>query len=224
MLSLFVGFKTKLLQYNPVNIGLRRLLRSRLKDREITILSSNCLGGLLYDQMGLKFLSPTINTLITSDQFVRFLLDYEAYLKKELVFIESERPYPVAQLGDIQIHFAHYKTAEEAAACWRRRKGRIRKEQLFVLLNDRDGVTDEDLCRLDESGLKNVLVFTANKNLNHRCTFYVPCQDKDGMIGNLMMKSWITGKMVVERYFDFVGWFNQEKGSKLENYRMNARL
>lgn len=224
MLPFFVGFKTKLLQYNPVNIGLRRKLRSRLKEGEITILSANCLGGLLYDRLGLKFLSPTINTLITSDQFVRFVLDYEQYLTKELVFIESERPYPVAQLGDIQIYFAHYKTAEEAAACWNRRKERVKKERLFVLLNDRDRVTEEDFCRLDESGLKNVMVFTANKHLKHRCTFYVPCQDKDGMVGNLMMKSWVTGKMVAERYFDFVGWFNQEKGSELENYRMNARL
>lgn len=224
MLPLFVGVKTKLLLYNPLNWWWKRQLRSRLEVKEITILSSNCLGGLLYDRLGLRFFSPTINTLITSDQFVRFALDYEAYLKKELVFVESERPYPVAQLGDIQIHFAHYKTKEEAESCWTRRKGRIRKERLFVLLNDRDGVTEEDLCRLDESGLKNVLVFTANKHLKHRCTFYVPCQYKDGMVGNLMMKSWITGKMVAERYFDFVGWLNQEKGSELENYRMNARL
>lgn len=224
MLPLLVGFKTKLLQYNPLNWRWKGQQRSRLVDKEITILSSNCLGGLLYDRLGLRFLSPTINTLITSDQFVRFVLDYEAYLKKELAFVESERSYPVAQLGDIQIHFAHYKTKEEVESCWIRRKGRIRKDRLFVLLNDRDGVTEEDLCRLDESGLKNVLVFTSNKHLKHRCTFYVPCQDKDGMVGNLMMKSWITGKMVAERYFDFVGWFNQEKGSELENYRMNARL
>lgn len=224
MLPHFFGFKTKLLQYNPVNLRLRRQLRSRLKDREITILSSNCLGGLLYDRLGIKFHSPTINTLITSDQFVRFALDYEEYLEKELVFVEGERPYPVALLGDIQIHFAHNKTAEEAETCWNRRKVRIRKDRLFVLLNDRDGVTEEDLCRLDESNLKNVLAFTANKHLKHRCTFYVPCQDKDGMVGNLMMKSWITGKMVAERYFDFVGWFNQEKGPELENYRMIARL
>ena len=51
-------------------------------NNEITILSSNCLGGLLYDRLGLKFYSPTINTLIPSDQFVRFVLNYEEYLKK----------------------------------------------------------------------------------------------------------------------------------------------
>lgn len=219
-MPLFVGFKTKLLQYNPLNLWLKRQLRSHLKDSEITVLSSNCLGGLLYDRLGLRFLSPTVNTLITSDQFVRFVLDYEVYLENELVFLESERSYPVAQLKDIQIHFAHYKTKEDAESCWNRRKGRIKKERLFVILNDRDGVTEEDLCRLDESGLKNVLAFTANKHLKHRCTFYVPCQDNDGMVGNLMMKSWITGKMVAERYFDFVGWFNQEKGSDLEYYRI----
>lgn len=224
MFSCFIGIKTRLLFFSPINRWIKRKTKSRLIADEVSVLSSNCLGGLLYDRFGLRFLSPTINVLIPSDQFIRFALSYESYLKKDLIFIETEKSYPVAQLEDIQIHFIHYRTEEEAEACWMRRKDRIIKERLFVLLNDRDGVTEEDLRRLDESDLKNVLVFTANKHLKHRCTFYVPCQDKDGIVGNLMMKSWITGKMVAERYFDFVGWFNQEKGADLENYRINARL
>ena len=32
-------------------------------------------------------------------------------------------------------------------------------------------------------------------------------------------KNILTGEMVIEKEFDFVGWFNQDSGSCLESYR-----
>ena len=35
--------------------------RSELKNKDFTIFSCNCTGGVLYHDLGMKFLSPTIN-------------------------------------------------------------------------------------------------------------------------------------------------------------------
>jgi uncharacterized protein (DUF1919 family) len=35
--------------------------RSRLTNKEVTIFSSNCIGGVIYHDLGLRFMSPTIN-------------------------------------------------------------------------------------------------------------------------------------------------------------------
>lgn len=207
-----IGLKTKLLRYNPIYRCQTLLMRRQLRRRDISILSSNCLGGLVYDRLGLQFLSPTINLRIPSDQFVRFALNYEDYFAKSLDFFDAGYPFPTAHLGDITIYFNHYSSSTEAAMCWNRRKERVNKDGLFVMLNDCDGITEEDLSLLDESHLDHIVVFTANQDfIKYRCTYYIPCPGKDGTIDNLMIKSWITGKMLVEQYFDFVKWFNQSK-------------
>ena len=41
-------------------------------DRNVTILSMNCTGGILYHELGLPFLSPTINLYIQAEDFIRF--------------------------------------------------------------------------------------------------------------------------------------------------------
>lgn len=99
-------------------------------------------------------------------------------------------------------------------------KKRLNHNNLFFMLNDCDGVTEEDLYRLDECEYPNVLVFTSRNYPNHRCTFFLPCFADLPSVGNTMIRSKITGKLIIEEYFDLVGWFNQNKGSELEKYRI----
>lgn len=88
------------------------------------------------------------------------------------------------------------------------------------MLNDCDGVTEEDLFRLDECAFPNVLVFTSRIYPSHRCAFYLPCFEGLPSVGNTMVRSKITRKLIIEEYFDLVGWFNQDKGPELKNYRI----
>lgn len=55
------------------------------------------------------------------------------------------------------------------------------------MLNDCDGVTEEDLFRLDECAFPNVLVFTSRNYPNHRCAFYLPCFEGLPSVGNTMV-------------------------------------
>lgn len=78
------------------------------------MLTSNCIGGLIYHELGKSFLSPTINLRMNSPDFIKFVTNIHEYLDLDLKFINSEEPFPVAKLGDVKIYFVHYGSEEEA--------------------------------------------------------------------------------------------------------------
>lgn len=53
----------------------------KLKNSDVTILSNYCLGGHIYNMLGMEMLSPTINMFCSGMDYIRFLNDYENYLK-----------------------------------------------------------------------------------------------------------------------------------------------
>lgn len=214
-----MAIKQILLQYNLYNRRRISVLQKRLIKKEITILASNCLGGLLYHELGLRFLSPTVNTRFSSVDFVKFVTDLEHYLNCNLLIQEDNETFPVAMIDDVTVNFVHYNNSKEATKKWEERKQRINWDNIFILLNDCDGLSEKELEQLDNSAFKNILVFTAKEYSNYRCAFCLPCFQGEKCVGNTMAKNLLTGEMKVEEYFDFVGWFNQEKGDNLESYR-----
>ena len=127
------------------DFGIYRKLRSHTP----TIFSLNCMAGLLYYYMGLKFMSPIVNIRFTERDYLRFLQDPKRYLSTELTYLGIEtvsylgETYPVAGCGDIRIQLVHYPTFEEGARKWNLRKERIDWDNL-VVLNHSD---DEDIVR-----------------------------------------------------------------------------
>ena len=99
--------------------------KSRLENNDFTLLASNCIGGIIYNNLGVRFNSPTINLQINSDEFAKMVLNFDEYIKKEIEFIEPENGIPVGMLGDVRITFTHYHTNEEALKKWNERKERI---------------------------------------------------------------------------------------------------
>lgn len=216
-----MGIKTCFLKINPINRIRKINNRKRLKNSDISIIASNCLGGLIYNDLGLRFMSPTINLRFDSKQFVKFVLNMEYYLQQEICFVPSEEPFPVGLLDDITVCFVHYKTVEEARRKWEERKKRINPEKLFILLNDCDGVDEKDLELLDQSEYENIAVFTSKESYSkYKCACFLPCYQGQEHVGNVMIKSWVTGAMKVEHEFDFIGWFNQERGQGVQQYRV----
>lgn len=47
--------------------------RRRLSNKNFTILSTNCIGGVMYHNLNLKFLSPTINLWISPHDYIKIL-------------------------------------------------------------------------------------------------------------------------------------------------------
>ena len=61
-----------------------RKMRKRNRLKKATILCSNCIGGLLLHDLGLRFDSPTVNLFFTAHDFVSFISNLNYYLSLPL--------------------------------------------------------------------------------------------------------------------------------------------
>ena len=99
--------------------------RKKLKNDKFSIISSNCIGGIIYHRLGKQFLSPTINLFFNQKEFIKFAQNLRYYINLPLEFIKSDFDFPVAKIDDITLYFLHYSNNDEAKEAWERRKTRI---------------------------------------------------------------------------------------------------
>ena len=205
--------KHLLSEKNPLAIRRREKMRDALANTTPTFLCPNCIGGILFHDLGLQFRSPTINLMMSQTDFVNFVLYMDDYLAQELSFFKHpEYDFPCAHLGNITLHFTHYHTEEEAARKWAERSARIDRDNLFVFLEERDGLTREDILWLGSMHARGLVVFTANAYPDIPYALQIPKYAADGEVGNILAKSYWDDSHEYEKYFDFVKWFNESNG------------
>lgn len=151
--------------------------RIGLKNRNFTIVSNNCWGGFIYQRYGLQYRTPFIGLFIFAPDYIKLLQNLEGYLKKDLEFIDfytskyigeitkkdNYKEYPIAILGDIEIHFLHYKNNQDALEKWERRLERVNYNNMLVKFSDRDLCNDKLIESFDKLPFKNKLCITAKK-------------------------------------------------------------
>ena len=136
--------------------------RSRLKNKDFTILANNCIGGVISHDLGLQFKSPTVNLLIRPDDFVKFIENFDYYKNLEIKEIEYNYvKYPVGMLGDIPLFFKHYHSFDEAVQKWKERMKRINYDNIFLMMTDRFCCSYESLVKFEKLPFKNKVCFTA---------------------------------------------------------------
>lgn len=116
-------------------------------NKEFCIVSNNCWGGEVYKEFSMQFNTPFIGLFFAPDCFVKLCNNLHGYLSKEVIFIpKSKYPdyenasYPIGLLGDLEIHFVHYKDKEDALTKWKRRVERMPKDDslIYVKADDRE--------------------------------------------------------------------------------------
>ncbi len=135
--------------------------RHKLKFTDFTIISNNCWAGTaVYQPFGLKYNTPTVGLFIMDEDYMRMLENLDYYLSLDLRFIAPKDSkyynkisnngkrgvtYPIALLGDdVEIHFLHYHSQEEAQQKWQRRCKRINKNRILIKMSLRDSGYDQD--------------------------------------------------------------------------------
>ena len=63
-----------------------------------SIICSNCIGGEIYHDLGMKFYSPTINLWMSESDFLKLINDLNTYLSDQLVFQESGGGVPDSKI------------------------------------------------------------------------------------------------------------------------------
>lgn len=183
--------------------------RELLKNKDFSVIASNCNGAFILHDLGLRFNSPFVNLWLKPTDFIKYLKNIEHYMNSELTFIQEEGiTYPVGLLDDVKIYFQHYKTEEEAKDKWRERSNRINMDNLFIIFTDRDGCTEEHLREFDNLPYKNKVVFTHKPYLDIKSAVYIKGFEKEETVGMCFaFKNKFTGKKYYDQ-FDYVSWFN----------------
>lgn len=181
--------------------------QQRLSNHEMSVIASNCNGALILHDLGEQFRSPFVNLYLEPADFVKYLQNMTAYNQIELGFITNDKPYPVGKLRDITIHFMHYHSEQEAKAKWKERLQRLNLGNLFIMMTDRDGCTEQDLQDFDQLPFKYKVVFTHKPYPEIKSSFYIKGFEKQGQVGDLFEFSGWNGQKYYDQ-FDYVSWFN----------------
>lgn len=131
--------------------------REEFRNQPMSLISQQCIGGVIYHDMEMQFLSPTINLYFEAEDFIKFVERLEYYINLPIEVTEVEDKI-IGHLGDIKIIFLHYKTMEEAKTKWEERKNRILWDKLFIICTDRDGFNEECFIKLKRINYPKALI------------------------------------------------------------------
>ena len=185
-------------------IFINRRLKSRLQNHGMTVISANCVGAFILHDLNEPFNSPFVNLYLSPNDFVRYLQNIEFYQRQSL------KPYPVANLADLKVHFMHYRNSQEAQQKWLARSARMNLDNLFIMMTDKDdaqGIAYEDLAAFDQLPFKNKVVFTRKPYPEFKSAFYIKGFEKQNQVGDLFTFSGWNGVKYYDQ-FDYVAWFN----------------
>ena len=139
----------------------------------ISFISQNCIGGIIYHDMEQKFLTPTINLYLMANDFVKFVENLEYYLNQELIMLDGTEVV-TGKIDDLEIYFLHYHSNEEALNKWNDRKQRINFEKIFVIQTDRDGFDDDTFTRFKRLPYPKALITGNEKWKDEEFVIYLP--------------------------------------------------
>ena len=183
----------------------------RLENKDFTIFSSNCIGGIMYHNLHLKFLSPTINLWIEPADYVAMLRDPKKYFVsgKMVEVKDSTLPYPVGSIYGKRIYGEHYKNFEELSLKWDQRVQRINWNNIYVFFIERDGATIEDLTNFDTLPF-NKVVFTKKEYPGLKNSIVLPntFDNEKNEVNNLCGKINKFSRLSYIDEFDYVNFFN----------------
>lgn len=188
---------------------INRINKSKLKNDNFTLISSNCIGGIIYHELNMQFYSPFINLWLKPKDFIKYCQNIEFYQSLNLHFIKVEGiNYPVAQLGDIEIYFQHYESETIAERKWIERTKRMNLENIYIIMSERDGCTLNDLIEFDKLKYKNKVVFTHSPYPQIKSSYYIKGFENKEELGCCF--EYINNTSGKKYYddFPFIKWFN----------------
>ena len=152
--------------------------------------------------------------LIRQPDFVEFCLHLDHYLQQKLWFVESGSGFPVAKLhGDggeiptITLYFNHDKVPEEAEEKWERRKTRIVRDNLYIMLYNKDGITLEQIRKIETIPCKNKVIFTPEPLTDISWSVYIKPVMSHRYPFSYLERD-VFGVSYLEKNFDYVSFFN----------------
>lgn len=186
--------------------------RARLRRSDFSIICANCIGGVMYHDLGLEFLSPTVNLTISMPNLVKMAGNLKWYMEQPLTEQTTDEPYPVARLGEgddaVQVNFLHYDTFQDAREKWEERKRKINYDRLVLVGVEKQECSYEILRRFDGLPWPNKLIFTHLPYPEFSSACYIKGFEHQSELGTLTN---FKRQFLMRRYmddFDYVSFLN----------------
>ena len=197
-------------------------------NKEFVIIANNCWGAEIYKRLDREYNTPFVGLFLYGEDYVRLLENFDTYMSYPLSFINSSKwfnqtpTYPIGLLNDIEIHFLHYNSNDEAQLKWTRRLTRMNlvrdKNNYFFKICD-NALTDETLIyRFHQLPFKNKISFSI-KNLEIREHIYLVDYEHLGFVPN-----GVALYIITYRYVDLLNWIKTGEFSNNLYSRAKAML
>ena len=163
---------------------LPQIIRGLCKD--FSIISSNCFGGRIYQDINKSYDSPTAGLFFFFDDYVEFVEKFDDYIGREIVQIkmskwdlankkmkDREFVYPIGQIAgtNVEIHFLHYRTWSEAKEKWSRRIQRINHDNTTFIGFYQNLPNEESAVRFLKSDKRTILFSTKEMPSYKNCLY-----------------------------------------------------
>ncbi len=184
-----------------------------INNSDISIISTNCIGGEIYSILGLPFSSPLINTSMNRKQFIKLCLNLKEYIDTDLKIKMGEKGRLIGNLGDnkldnVEIYFDHDDNPEEILNKWNRRKQRINWEKIVIICDDKD-IDEEDYELFDKiDAYRKIMLTAADRTDKYSWSFPLKPYKKKERTGDYNGKS-LKGGWKFQYMWDFIGFINQ---------------
>jgi uncharacterized protein (DUF1919 family) len=168
----------------------RRMAHHRVKNENFAVVSNNCWGAHVYQNLNRPYASPFVGLFLSPTAYLRLLSNFPALMVAPLEFrVESEEAWinlqraghshrwPIGWLGrEVEVQFMHYRSEAEAKEKWQRRCQRMARDQdrWFFKFDDRDGCTKEQLDTFVRLPQKNKVLFTTRRDVSGECVVRIP--------------------------------------------------
>ena len=200
----------------------RGILRARIRDRDFGVISNNCWGAHIYQRLGVEYATPFVGLFLDPGCYLTLLSRLRWYLTRPLRFRDTSRyeylnerravnqtTYPIGCLEDeVEIHFMHYGSVQEAASKWARRVARLtpRDDRLFVKFDDNNDCTATQLDAFERLPFQHKVCFVASPMPRLRSAVWIR-ESRDGHLpfGSLLWRA-------SPKHFDAAGWINGSDG------------
>lgn len=204
-----------------------KLLRHRVKDRSFSIISNNCLGGTIYQQLNLEYSSPFVGLFLYPACYIELLENLPSLIRLPLQFAEESKysmanearrinnDYPIGLIDKrIEIHFIHYTSKLEAKEKWERRLARLDLNNLRVLMTERELCSSRHIERFDHLAFKHKICFSSSFRPTLSSVIWIKeCNDWP-YVTDLMKY-----RFLYKRRFDLADWLNGGTGQPSFLYR-----
>ncbi len=189
----------------------KKKLKKRLEIKDFSLITNNCVGGVIYNNLGLKFTSPTVNLYILDEDYILFCEHACDFIKNGVLKErQSEFSYPSGELtcssGKITIYFMHYSSFQEAESKWQERCKRVNFDNLCFIYEVTDKF-DEVLAERFLSLPYKKAIITANKSIKNTLCKYISVNKKFEFGVLLQYKSKLSAKRWLDDW-DYVSFLN----------------